>query len=58
MNGRKMEKHEGSLDSIKRNPKESLKDKSKNVPEIQEYEVYEAQTDRIRDISPKNDKAK
>ncbi len=32
------------------------KNDSKELPEFEEFEVYEAQIDRIKDISPKNDK--
>ncbi len=35
----------------------TLKDDPKEMPEFEEYEVYEALIDRTRDISPKNDKA-
>ena len=44
--------------SSKSNPKDELGDNSKKFPEIPEYEVCEAQIDRVRDISPKNDKSK
>lgn len=42
----------------KSDPKDDLEDNLKEMPEIPEHEVVEALIDRIRDISPKNDKAK
>jgi hypothetical protein len=53
-----MKKLKDSPKTTKRNPKDELGDNSKKFPEIPEYEVCEAQIDRVRDISPKNDKSK
>ncbi len=53
-----MNKQKDSSKTTKSNPKNNLKDNSREMPEIQEYEIHEALIDRVRDISPKNDKAK
>lgn len=39
-------------------PKSNPKNDPKEMPEFEEYEVYEALIDRTRDISPKNYKSK
>lgn len=53
-----MEKSKYSPRIPNRKPEDIHGSDSKELPKIQEYEVYEAQIDRSRDISHKNDKAK
>lgn len=53
-----MLKQKGPSKTSKIYPKDDLGDDLKEMPDIPEHEVVEALIDRIRDISPKNDKAK
>jgi hypothetical protein len=53
-----MNKQKDAPKTTKRNPKDNLEDYLNKIPKDQECEVYEAQIDRIRNISAKNDKAK
>ncbi len=53
-----MKKQKAPSKTPKSDPKDDLEDNLKEMPDIPEHEVVEALIDRIRDISPKNDKAK